>query len=70
MEERYSVGKSEYDQFLSIELQSALVNKHLAKVDKSSMANSIEARVPFLDHKLVEFTLGQSSEPKKTVNYC
>ena len=26
--------------------------------DRNSMAHSIEARVPFLDHKLIEFTLG------------
>lgn len=29
----------------------------LMRVDKMTMANSIEARVPFLDHRLVEFVL-------------
>ena len=32
--------------------------------DRNSMAHSIEARVPFLDHKLVEFILGLPSQYK------
>lgn len=32
--------------------------------DRNSMAHSIEARVPFLDHRLVEFTIGLGSEHK------
>ncbi len=37
------------------ESKTSLVNRMLAKIDKTSMAHSIEARVPFMDHELVEF---------------
>jgi len=36
----------------------------LEKVDKSTMANSIEVRVPFLDNDLVDFALGLPSKLK------
>lgn len=41
-------------QMLYIELNLRLPELLLMRVDKMSMANSIETRVPFLDHRLVE----------------
>jgi asparagine synthase (glutamine-hydrolysing) len=38
------------------ELKSRLAELLLMRVDKMSMATSVEARVPFLDHRLVEFS--------------
>ncbi len=40
-----------------LELKHRLPELLLMRVDKMTMATSIEARVPFLDHKLVEFAL-------------
>ena len=44
-------------QMAYIELKQRLPELLLMRADKMSMATSIEARVPFLDHKLVEFAL-------------
>lgn len=41
-----------------LEFKLRLPELLLMRVDKISMSTSIEARVPFLDHKLVEFTMG------------
>lgn len=40
-----------------LELKHRLPELLLMRVDKMSMATAVEARVPFLDHKLVEFAL-------------
>lgn len=41
-----------------------LADDFLTKVDRMSMASSIETRVPFLDHRLVEFMMGVSKDVK------
>jgi asparagine synthase (glutamine-hydrolysing) len=40
-----------------LELKQRLAELLLMRVDKMTMATSVEARVPFLDHELVEFAL-------------
>jgi asparagine synthase (glutamine-hydrolysing) len=46
------------------ELKLRLAELLLMRVDKMTMATSVEARVPFLDHKLVEFAMGLPREMK------
>jgi asparagine synthase (glutamine-hydrolysing) len=41
-----------------LELKLRLPELLLMRVDKITMANSVEARVPFLDHQLVEYAMG------------
>ena len=33
----------------------------MLKVDRTSMANSVEVRSPFVDHRLIEYVLGSSN---------
>ena len=51
------------DRYLYIDLKTWLPNDILYKIDRSTMYNSQEARVPFLDSKLVEYC---SSLPVKS----
>lgn len=52
-------GNSHFENVLLTDMQLVLPNDMLTKVDMMSMANSLEVRVPFLDHELVDwvFTL-------------
>lgn len=43
------------DQFMEVAMRQWLVEDLLMKADKMSMAESVELRVPFLDHKMVEW---------------
>jgi asparagine synthase (glutamine-hydrolysing) len=53
-----SQGYPELNQMLSVDLQSWLPDDLLLKADKMTMAASMELRVPFLDHRVVEFAGG------------
>ena len=43
------------DQALYVDIKTWLVDDILVKVDRATMAHSLEARAPFLDHRLIEF---------------
>lgn len=55
-------GSGILDTMLLTDQMTYLPNDLLVKVDIASMANSLEARSPFLDHKLIEFA---ASLPEK-----
>ncbi|OGS33774.1 MAG: asparagine synthase (glutamine-hydrolyzing), partial [Elusimicrobia bacterium RIFOXYB2_FULL_49_7] len=46
------------DKILSVDLNTYLPDDLLLMADRMSMANSLELRVPFCDHRLVEFMAG------------
>jgi len=52
---RQAAGLDSFTSVSCFELQSYMVNTLLRDTDVASMANSLEVRVPFLDHRLVEF---------------
>jgi len=51
-------------QMTYLELKLRLPELLLMRVDKITMATSVEARVPFLDHHLVEYAMGLPREFK------
>ena len=57
-------GSGILDEALLTDQMTYLPNDLLVKVDIASMANSLEARSPFLDHKLIEFAASLPPEMK------
>jgi asparagine synthase (glutamine-hydrolysing) len=59
------IGDSgDINQLLYNDMHLVLPNDMLTKVDLMSMANSLEVRVPFLDHDVVNFAFGLPQEYK------
>jgi asparagine synthase (glutamine-hydrolysing) len=50
-------GSGFFDSLLRLDISNWLADYTLAKQDALSMAHSLEVRVPFLDHRLVEYAL-------------
>jgi len=54
----------EMNRLMYVDLKTWLPDTYLEKVDKTSMAVSLEARVPLLDYRLVEFAMSIPSRYK------
>ncbi len=64
-EVRAAEGLDRFGQISWLELRSYLVNTLLRDTDAMSMHHSLEVRVPFLDHRLVEFALSLPESAKR-----
>jgi asparagine synthase (glutamine-hydrolysing) len=59
-------GEDVLNRYLYLEMTTYLPEDILFKVDIASMANSLECRSPFLDHKLIEFATSLPGRYKLT----
>ncbi len=65
----YKPELSEVKRFQYLDINTFMQELILTKIDRASMANSLEVRVPFLDHNLVEymFSLNEDVYLKKNI---
>jgi len=59
-----SFTNGDYNEVLQTDMKLVLLSDMLVKVDSMSMANSLEVRSPFLDHKVVDFAFSLPSSYK------
>ena len=56
-----SLRMSEYKKLIYSEFKFFLPEMMMLKVDRTSMANSLEVRSPFVDHKLIEYIFSHNT---------
>lgn len=55
----FNAGTTDIDKMTRTHFGSVLPDDFLVKVDRASMAHSLEVRAPMLDHRLIEFCFSQ-----------
>jgi asparagine synthase (glutamine-hydrolysing) len=68
--EEYKAGlcdaRSPLGQAMAVDFRTYLVDDLLVKVDRASMATSLEVRCPWLDHRVIEFAFSQVPDALRT----
>jgi asparagine synthase (glutamine-hydrolysing) len=66
MDEAFAASRADSDvgRFIDVDVNTYLPGDLLVKVDIATMANSLEARSPFLDHHLMEWAAGLPTDLK------
>ncbi len=62
-------SSDEINQMLFVDIHTSLVDEMLVKTDRMTLHRGLEGRVPFLDHRLVEFALALPSKYKVFDNF-
>lgn len=65
LRELFNSGQTNLDRMARTHFGSILPDDFLFKLDRASMANSIEIRTPMLDHNLIEFCFSQIPDDLK-----
>ncbi len=55
---------STINQLMYVDLNTYLLNDHLRKVDRMTMAHGLEARLPFMDYRMVELAMRMPAQHK------
>ncbi len=58
-------GADRLNNVLYVDMKTTLVDEMLTKCDRMTMQNGIEGRLPFLDHRLVEFAFNLPGDYKR-----
>jgi len=66
-QEKAQTGALNLNSMLAMQFEHWLPDDILCKLDKLTMAHSLEGRVPFMDHKLVEFLLSLPARQRLTL---
>lgn len=64
----FNEGVDPIDRMTRMQFKSILPDDFLVKVDRASMAHSLEVRAPMLDHRLIEFCFSQVPDHWKVKN--
>jgi asparagine synthase (glutamine-hydrolysing) len=64
----FSANQSLLRQAMEADFRTTLADGYLVKVDRAAMCASLETRLPWLDHRIIEFAFGRVPDKLKVDN--